>query len=425
MTAPGEVVEWRREHHFMMATVVLLHVGAGLQFAGGLRLVDVLGAAGWLWAGAIAWRSPRAFRTLAPLFVLLFVVALAFLGAAIAYYPEAQVRPQALLTLRFGTVLGPGALLAVRPPPRKAAERLLLAVGVAGALGAILSLVAYRLGVEAVFAHQTALREGRLENRLGGIVGEAGAFGNYVYVSTGALLVWATVKRVRWTVAAAVAALSVVLFQASLSRASFLATLILFSAVTVGWLAADGRARAALPVALAGAGLMAVIAAPAVAQADAFLRVFGRAPGQPVDLSSGRTDNWEVGLAHVRDNPWLGVGYRGSPVVLGVNTENLVVGLLVDFGPILACVVLVLLLRHVLPIPTGGSYPRGHRLVLTGLVVGQYAQWMFNDIASYHQAFPLMLITLAAGRVTLAGEEPNGEVDGPGLRSSHRQLAVR
>ncbi len=118
------------------------------------------------------------------------------------------------------------------------------------------------------------------------------------------------------------------------------------------------------------------------------------------NVTSGRVEHWE-GIFHgmIQNGAWTsGLGIRGADAVFHLPTENFFVAAFADFGVILGTVYLLIVAKIWFDLARdAGRIPdAGTRVMTRGLLAAVMLLWMFNDVTSYFQAFPLFALTLGA-----------------------------
>ena len=275
----------------------------------------------------------------------------------------------------------------------------------------------YIAGSELFNAHQTletAAKEGvwsRRIHRLGGIVGETGAFGFHA-VLVFELMVFFAFLGGRMRLAYALLFLSlpyVVFVYAQCQTRVSLANGLLFFAILVYSRDVMGRFQATF-LTLFGAIAIGVFLWQEFAQnaqlvsayvtADNLLlsRFAGLFSGEGEGLdTSGRLEHWTEIVKWIGVNPIFGYGSRTLAIVLGYAMENFFLQGLADWGAVvfgLFIAFLVWLRRslHMGDIPADGRFVAERRAgaALKAILVASFLQWQVNDINTFFQAFPML-----------------------------------
>lgn len=379
--------------YYLLAAGMVIVLTAYPNKLGGsnFRAVDFFGASFWLLAatGTVP-ASRRATNHVVPVVKIVAVVLAMFCINGVLWYDNEVFGELALKCLRLTLILGPlVASSTVQLSPQQAAS-LLRFVAAGAVIGVGGSVVAYMNGIDAVFAHQTlAVGETRV-NRLGGLVGETGAFAFYTLVGVGAvMMVGARTKRM-----VPAGLLAVGLWVASLNFTAARVSLITVTplVLVLAWrMRYWGRSRWLIPIVFGAALVAVLVSLDTIVGSTVASRSLDVADGK--SLTSGRSERWENLLSGFLANPLIGRGYRSSELV--GTSENLLVQLLAEFGA-LGALVVAMSIQQIGKITYRAAARLGsvESAVVGALLGGMLLQWMVNDISTYHQAMPLALVML-------------------------------
>ncbi|MEM6438921.1 MAG: O-antigen ligase family protein [Pseudomonadota bacterium] len=324
---------------------------------------------------------------------------------------------QVLYPVRHLFIFGPGLLaFALKPPPR-AFVRLGLFAFTAAAIFVIFMTLAYMAGSDAFNAHQS-LRDGGIVGaapsspllgnyfkRMGGIVGESGAYAFHGLFVIAALTVFAFLggmSRLGYVLIAATPLWALMVFATSQSRillltlGAFLLVLLLDRRVVTRSLALT--VCLAVAAAVGAAALLVVVLDLSVPINPLLALRFqalleGRVSG--VQLTSGRLEHWGNVVELLAYNPVLGYGYRNVGFMLDHGVENFFLQGLSEFGFIGFVFFLAFLFRiwRAMGREMIGSPARDQRAkaVMRAMLAAALVQWQVNDINTYWLTFPMMI----------------------------------
>ena len=394
-----------------IAAAIALNTTASLAEGVVIRPIDLVAVGLILLAGReLAVVGGRAPRLTVESTLLALLPLLLFPFAALVFHDPPTQDELALRSLRYLFILTPLATLSLFRLRRSMARDVATVVGFATSLGVVASIILFARGWTGFDAHQTYVAaSGARLARLGGIVGESGAFGAYSYVgAVGLVVAGSRVVRPAFVGIASVAVLAVS-YELSLTRITLALAAVHIVAVAKIVLETEGRTRTVV----VGAVALALVAAAVLTErnlveslldgsvgSNGIDRLASSASGTGRTLTSGRSDNWASLLPEIVKSPLFGHGYRSSLHLEGANTENLFIAAGYDFGLVGGLLFLGLLLRIGQRIwdrcATLGTV---ERIALRSMLLGLMIQWQVNDVASYHQAFPLAALLLAPALV--------------------------
>jgi hypothetical protein len=364
-----------------------------------VRPVDLIGGVFWLVA-AIAGGAQ--FRRI---LLLITIPTFCTLLAAFFIYPEEVVRDQLLLLLRFIFVMGPLVAGLAIPLPKVLASRLIWWIAFCGAASCFSSIVGYRSQDPRTYAHQTySDGSSALVRRLGGWVGESGAYGAIAIVSAFAILIAFSLGPWRLVGYVGGIGLLVVSYDLSISRVCLIALAVMLGTIFLAERRRLPQWVAATPFWGAAGILFWQLGSPGLSAAAT-----DRLSLSSENVTSSRYEHWTALLQFDGLGALVtGYGYRGSSAVLGINTENVVVGALVDFGIFLGPIFLIILAKLWLwMIAEARSIPNpATGVCVVGLLAAVMLQWMFNDVATDFQAFPLFALLIGAALSLSRGNDP-------------------
>ena len=411
-----------------LAAAIALNTTASLTDGLAIRPIDIfaIGLIG-LAARELVVVGGRAPRLAVESILLALLPLLLFPFAALAFHDPPTQDELALRSLRYLFILTPLASLSLFRLRRATARKVATIVGLANAIGVVASIVLFARGWSGLDAHQTYVAEsGARLTRLGGIVGESGAFGTYSYVGAVGLLVAGS----RFVRPAIVGLASVLVLAVSYEMSLTRITIALAAVHIVGLarivLETEGRTRTTM----VGAGALVMIGVALLTEGNLVTtlldgslgsngldRLTASTGGTGRTLTSGRSDNWASLLPEILKSPLFGHGYRSSLHLEGVNTENLFVSAGYDFGLVGGLLFLGLLFRIGYRIwHRCASLGTVERIALRSMLLGLALQWQVNDIASYHQAFPLAILLLAPALVDDRPQRAGGRASRPEAR---------
>ena len=146
-------------------------------------------------------------------------------------------------------------------------------------------------------------------------------------------------------------------------------------------------------------------------------------------LSSGRGYHWERAIELWTSDPMtmlFGVGNRMGGQLLGHAVENFVLFHLLDFGMLGAALFFAFLGVTLRPI---ASYSLRKNRAAQGMFVlwlAVLSQWMFNDLNTFYQTFPaLMLLTVWCGAWLQAGAHQDAQAAPQRPMPRWRRVRVR
>jgi hypothetical protein len=373
------------------AVIALLVSIPGVQ-SDVMRPIDLIGVLAWV--VALGGRGGRLAR-------VLLIAAIAVVTTSVAamwLYPSSIVANQALLLIRFLAVLGPLAAVYVARLDRRQGRRLINVCAAATVLACGSAIVGYQANNPGTYAHQTFLdgSAGGLVHRLGGWVGESGAYGALAVVASFAIAIAFASSRVRLLGYSAGIALLLISYTLSLARVCLIAAGVMLVCVLVAeyrrasfWLLFMPAAVAAFFLASA-AGVMPELSAASLDRLDM----------SGGNFTSSRSEHWALIFQALAETGALltGLGVRGANALLQLPTENLFVAAIADFGVLFGIVFLLIIgkmwvdfSRDARAIPSPPT-----KIMVRGMLIAVLLQWMFNDVPTYYQAFPLFALTLGA-----------------------------
>lgn len=289
----------------------------------------------------------------------------------------------------------------------------------AGVLFTLAVSLAHMAGSTSFYAHQT-LEMGTIRNwttrvhRLGGIVGESGAFAFHAVLVFQLLIFFAFMsERTRLGRRLLTLFTPYLLFVFYLSQTRIVlltglifVTLMLFNRLIV-------PRRTAILIALSAFGSVVL---------GAFWLITSRLTLQMLDLgssvmllrfqgfftgesgeslsSSGRVNHWREVSEYILMNPLFGYGQRTVSQILNHAVENFFLQNLVDYG-IIGLLLYFLVLRWLwrsmdasnLPASPSRDTLRIGAAVLKAIMIASFVQWQVNDINTYFQAFPMLAVS--------------------------------
>ncbi|TWU60179.1 hypothetical protein Poly51_04540 [Rubripirellula tenax] len=323
-------------------------------------------------------------------------------------------------------------LVVAMPTDRQFLSRSLIAFGCLATFASVCIAVLYHFGSGAFDAHQTFERDGGASvHRLGGLVGESGAYAFNATMGFQLLLAGLAMVNKRrlyfialWIVFPVLVAL---IYHESLVRISLLMSILFFLiCVTVVNHSATAL-RGLLAVSILSVVTVVILMSAAGHPIGDIQIDRLEFDGDANRLSSGRVANWvEAADVWTSEPMWIlfGMGHRASDFVLMHPIENMAVFHLVNYGLIGSALFLMLYGYIFAPIfkqALRGDFAGG---VFSALILSVLVQWQVNDINLYFQTFPIVLFFSAWYSSNLRSgvdsyEQPESE---PSLDSRHGEV---
>ncbi|MGG7567244.1 O-antigen ligase family protein [Rhodovulum sp. DZ06] len=388
------------------------------------RTTDFVGLMALLcyaWLGGKAGKGERYLLLFLGGMFAVSVVALLVLLALPQWAPSLQTRNM-LYAVRTVFLFAP-ALLAFRMSASPyVMSKWGLRFALAGAAFTIFMCLAYAAGSTAFNAHQTlatASDKGEFEllvNRLGGIVGETGAFGFHANLVFQMAILFAFLggrRRLAYVLLALFVPYMLFAFNYSQTRIS-IANGGIFMIVAL--LSRDLMRRIpAVVLILAGLalGIVAIwelvfsglrIASLGQLDSNLLLRFQGVLSGDAGSAvnTSGRFEHWSNVVGMIAVNPIFGYGVRTTSTMLDHAIENFFLQGLADYGIVVFAMFIAFARWVWLQLRAEGVLREPRYLperqaaaILRAILVASFIQWQFNDINTYFQAFPMLcLVTL-------------------------------
>ena len=244
--------------------------------------------------------------------------------------------------------------------------------------------------------------------RMGGLVGESGAYGFHAMFVWYGLIFFAYLSRLN--------RLAVILLIATPVWLAFVyvpsQTRIILPACAVFLLAMSLQrpimrpTTAAFVIAGFCAAFAAIIASSMMGGWNlpfggaAFTRLSALASGgmDADGVTSGRLSHWAEIMPWVLQNPLFGYGYRSTRFLVMVATENVFIQGMMEYGLILFSVMCLWIIRLWISVGrTGRERPElaPAAATLRAIMLAAFVQWQFNDINTYYQTFPMLLAIIA------------------------------
>ena len=398
---------------------LLKQPGLGATLGDLLRTTDIA-AAFCLFAYALVRTGP--YSRISPQEGLLLVFLFGSLLASAAFYSFIAMSPlyvgrmglaELLYPLRHIFLFTPVLLALSLQVERRRLARLGLATFALSALFVVAMTLLYSSGGGWFEAKQSISlsfggKRTLFMKRMGGIVGETGAYGFHSMFVWYGLIFFAFLSRLR-TLGFVLLGLTplwlALVFVPSQTRIIIPACLVFLLAAIFN--PALMRLRTAILVTLAGVGVFAMLIG---LQGLMTLRlpVGGVALVRLVDLvsghdsadslTSGRLSHWIEILQLWLQNPFFGYSYRSMNFLLEYPTENFFVHGLSEYGLILFSVFCLFLVRLWLGVGrTARSRPElaPAGAVLRAIMISSMVNWQVNDLNTYYQTFPMLLALIA------------------------------
>jgi|TARA_B100002003_G_scaffold205199_1_gene198509 hypothetical protein len=244
--------------------------------------------------------------------------------------------------------------------------------------------------------------------RMGGIVGETGAYGFHSMFVWYGLIFFAFLSRLTalgYLLLALTPVWLVFVFVPSQTRIIIPACLVFLLAAMFNPVLM--RRRTAILVVLAGVavlaaliGLQGILTMQIPIGGVALMRLVDLFSGASSadSLTSGRLDHW-IEILHLwLQNPFFGYSYRSMNFLLEYPTENFFVHGLSEYGLILFSLFCLFLARLWIGVGrTVRSRPELTRAgaVLQAIMISAMVNWQVNDLNTYYQSFPMLLAMIA------------------------------
>ncbi|SDF96086.1 hypothetical protein SAMN04488117_10986 [Celeribacter baekdonensis] len=265
-------------------------------------------------------------------------------------------------------------------------------------------ILAYAGGNEVYGAHQTFAFDGkRLVKRLGGLPGETGAFAFSVLVLVELAIVHFVLKTPRKFVSLCILASCLIViflaFKFSVARVLFINFGVFCGFIFLSRLTSWPQKIFSI-LGLVFAYILIQLASLSGDMLNSLAGGFSRISleGGVSVATSGRFDHWVNTVSLLKSNVFyllFGVGNRMGGTILGHATENLFLFSALEVGLFGSFLLIVLFSGILAPI---FQAHRKNNIIATGYLAiwaGAFAHSLLNDIFTYYQAFPALLLSTA------------------------------
>ncbi len=359
-------------------------------------------------------RAPQAGRSETLLLFFLAGTVVVSVGALtmMTLSPELAMRldlERTLYPVRHLFLFAPALFAMALQAPRRRLVALGLFTFACAAAFVVLMTVAYYASGRELFQGRQSIQYGRGQGfvyfkRMGGVVGETGAYGfhaTFVFYALTLFVFMRGLTRLGYLLLAMTPVWLLMVFASSQTRIVLPAGMIFLAAALLN---RDlFRRRTALTLVVMAAALPALYLAllgmldlPLPVDRVTLLRFEALLSGEASAdaLTSGRWQHWGGVLRLWLENPVLGYGYRNVSFILGHAVENFFLQGLSEYGLVVFAVLCAFLVRLWLGVRAASRLsPEMGRAgaVLQAMLLAAFVQWQVNDINTYYQTFPMLL----------------------------------